>query len=406
MFPNLSYAFNYFFGTPVDNFLSIFQTFGLFLVLAFLGSAYTLLLEFRRKRKLGLFEGREIQEVIGEKVKLPEIIGNGIFGLILGLKLPLIISDSVAFSQDPAGLLFSSKGNWFIGILGALGLAGVSYYLGNKKALDKPEVKTKMQYPEHRIPEITMVAAFFGVLGSKLFSVFENWESFIQAPIQQLVSGSGLTIYGGLLLAFVAVYFFVKKIGIKPIHMMDAVAPSLIIGYLIGRMGCQFSGDGDWGIANTSPKPDWFIFPDWAWSFDYPHNVVNSLVEGVKMENCGGLTSVSGAEPIYCTVLQTPVFPTPLYEIFACVIIFAILWFFRNKFKNAGVLFFLYVLLNGVERFFIEQIRVNPRYDLLNLNWSLSQWIAFALILTGIVGMFYLLKYGTVKTNNVSIVSD
>ena len=369
-------------------------------MLAFLASAYTLRLEFRRKKDLGLFEGKEIQEVVGERVKLPEIIGNGLFGLILGLKLPLLFTDSVAFSQDPSGLLFSSKGNWLLGILGAIVIAGASYYFGNKKALESPVVKKKIQFPEHRIPEITMVAAFFGVLGSKLFSVFENWDSFIQAPIQQLISGSGLTIYGGLLLAFVAVYFFVQRIGIKPIHMMDSVAPSLIIGYMVGRMGCQFSGDGDWGIENTSPKPDWFIFPDWAWSFDYPHNVVNSLVEGMKMENCGGVLSVSGEEPIYCTVLSTPVFPTPLYEIIACVVIFSILWFFRSKFKKAGVLFFLYVLLNGVERFFIEQIRVNPRYDLLGLNWSMSQSIAFALIVTGIVGMFYLKKYGTVETQN------
>lgn len=402
MFPNLSYVFNYFFGTPVDNFLSIFQTFGLFLVLAFLASAFCLKLELKRKRKLGLFQGKEITETKGEGVKIVELITNGIFGLVLGLKVPLLFTDAVGFSQDPSGMLFSMQGNWIIGILTAAAFVGLSYYLGNKEKLETPIKTQKMQYPEHRLTEITMVAAFFGVLGSKLFSIFENWSNFIESPIETIFSGSGLTIYGGLIVGFLGVYVFIKRIGMKPIHMMDAVAPALIMGYLVGRMGCQFSGDGDWGIVNTTPKPNWFVFPDWAWSFDYPHNVVNSLAEGIKMENCGGLLSASGSEPIYCTILQEPVFPTPIYEILACIIIFSILWFMRTRFKTAGLLFFLYILLNGIERFFIEQIRVNQRYDLLGLDWSLSQWIAFGLIIVGSLGMLYLWKYGKTPTNNFS----
>lgn len=400
MFPDLSYFFNYLFGTPVDNFLSIFKTFGLFLILAFIASAYCLRLEFKRKRKLGLFEGRPIKIIEGKAPSIAEITSNAFLGLVLGVKLPLLFADVATFSQDPAGQLFSLKGNWMIGIVAAIILGGLSYYLGNKNKLDQPVEKTGLQYPEDRIIDITMVAALFGVLGSKLFSVLENWESFVNAPIQQIFSGSGLTIYGGLLLAFVAVYFYVKWLGIKPIHMMDSVSPALIMGYVVGRMGCQMSGDGDWGIENLSSPPSWFIFPDWMWSFDYPHNVVNDLSISKVMENCGGLLTANGSEPIYCTILNSPVYPTPIYEIIACLIIFAILWFLRKRLKIAGVLFFVYVLLNGVERFFIEQIRVNDKYDLLGLGWSLSQWIAFALIIVGLGGILYLSKYGKTMTNN------
>ena len=409
MFPDLSYLSNYLFGTPVDNFLSVFKTFGLFLVFAFIASAYCLRLEFIRKRKLGLFEGRDIQVTEGEGIKTGELISNGIFGFILGWKVPYIIQNVNEFSQDPTAILFSMKGSFILGIIISILLVALSYYLGNKSKLDQPITKTIKQYPEHRLIDITMVAAFFGVLGSKLFSVFENWDSFIQDPIQQILSGSGLTIYGGLLLAFIAVYFYVQRLGIKPIHMMDAVAPALIMGYVVGRMGCQMSGDGDWGIVNELPKPSWFVFPDWMWSFDYPHNVVNEPpIAGntIALENCGGVIAASGETPIYCTKLAEAVYPTPIYEIIAGLIIFIILWVLRTRFKIAGILFFIYVLLNGVERFFIEQIRVNPKYDLLGMGWSLSQWIAFGLFLTGLAGILYLSKYGKTRTNNEVELND
>ena len=79
-----------------------------------------------------------------------------------------------------------------------------------------------------------------------------------------------------------------------------------MMGYGVGRMGCQFSGDGDWGIVNEAPKPSWFIFPDWAWAYEYPHNVLN---EGVRMVNCVGN---------HCMKLSPPVYPTPIYEITFC----------------------------------------------------------------------------------------
>lgn len=394
MFPDLSYFIAYLFDTPVDGFLSLFKTFGIFLVLAFIVSAHILKLELKRKEEEGLILGQKFTEKEGNGASVMEIVYNGLFGLLLGMKGPLMYQNFSAFSQDPSGHILSSRGNIGLGILLAALFAGLTYYFGNKKKLEKPIVKTFTKMPHQRVMDITLVAALSGVLGSKLFSIFENWGDFIQAPIQQLFSGSGLTIYGGLILGFICTYLYVKRMGINPIHVMDAVAPALIVGYAVGRMGCQFSGDGDWGIVNQLPKPSWFIFPDWLWSFDYPHNVVNSATESVRMENCGGLVGQNGNPPIYCGRLKEMVYPTPVYETILGFIIFAILWVLRKRIKIAGMLFFVYVLLNGIERFNIEKIRVNPRYDLLNMNWSLSQWIAIGLIAIGIIGMGILWKYG------------
>jgi prolipoprotein diacylglyceryl transferase len=235
--------------------------------------------------------------------------------------------------------------------------------------------------PHERIGDITILAAISGLVGARLFSIVESEENiraFIRDPLDQLLSGSGLAIYGGLILAFICVYIYVKRKDMKPIHVMDAVAPALIMGYAVGRLGCQFSGDGDWGIENTAAMPGWWFLPEWAWSYTYPHNVLN---DGVMIEGCLWQ---------YCHQLNPGVYPTPLYETFFSLIIFSILWILRKRITIPGVLFFLYVFLNGVERFWIEKIRTNPDINLLGMKATQAEYVAALLVVTGIVGMVYL----------------
>ena len=152
-----------------------------------------------------------------------------------------------------------------------------------------------------------------------------------------------------------------------------------MLAYSIGRIGCQVSGDGDWGIISLNPKPDWLSWlPDWAWAYNYPHNVLN---EGIQIEGC--LWD-------YCRQLGEGVYPTPLYETFFSLIIFGILWMLRKHVKVAGIIFFLYVFLNGVERFFIEKIRTNPDISLLGMEATQAEYVAGLLIVIGAVGMIYL----------------
>jgi prolipoprotein diacylglyceryltransferase len=158
---------------------------------------------------------------------------------------------------------------------------------------------------------------------------------------------------------------------------MDAVAPALIMGYAVGRLGCQFSGDGDWGIVNTAPLPSWWFLPDWAWSYDYPHNVLN---EGVPIEGCAWQ---------YCHRLAEGVYPTPIYETFFSLIIFAILWALRKRIGIPGFLFFLYAFLNGIERYFIEKIRTNPDIEIFGMQATQAEYVAVLLIIIGIVGMIW-----------------
>lgn len=378
MYPDLSYLFHDLFGSDPDNWLSVFKTFGVLLILSFLASAYFLRLELKRKEEEGLLHGSVEKEKTGFPATGKEIAQNALFGFIIGWKLPYILQHFEEFKPDPAAILLSGKGTFLLGLVGAALFGFLKYWDHRKRQLAKPTIKEVMVSPYQRIGDITILAAISGLIGARLFSIIEseeNIKAFIQDPLDQLLSGSGLAIYGGLILAFITVYLYIKRKGMKPIHVMDAVAPALIMGYAVGRIGCQLSGDGDWGIVNTTTPPSWWIFPDWAWSYDYPHNVLN---DGIQIEGC--LWE-------YCRHLGEGVYPTPLYETFFSLIIFGILWSLRKKIKIPGIIFFLYVFLNGVERFWIEKIRTNPDITLFGIEATQAEYVAFLLIVMGAVGM-------------------
>jgi prolipoprotein diacylglyceryl transferase len=383
MYPDLSYILNDLIGTQPDNAFSIVKTFGLMLIVSFLVSAWFLRLELIRKEKEGLLKPSNEKITSGRPATVWELVGNGLLGFILGFKLPYIAQHFNDFQNDAAGVLLSSKGSFIWGLAGAAFLGFLKYWEHQRKRLKKPITQTIRVFPHERVPDITIVAAVSGIIGAKLFAVIEsvdNFRSFLRDPLDQLLSGSGLAIYGGLIVAFISVLWYIKKKGITPIHMMDAVAPALIIGYGVGRIGCQMSGDGDWGIVNTLAQPTWWFLPDWLWAYDYPQNVLN---EGIPIDDCAYK---------YCRRLSAPVFPTPVYEVVMSFLIAAILWILRKRVKIAGIIFFLYVLLNGVERFWIEKIRVNPDIEILGIRWTQAEYLAFLFVVIGIAGIAWSVK--------------
>lgn len=380
MYPDLSYFLHDLLGTPADNWTSIFKTFGLFLVFAILASAWLLYLELKRKAKDGLFKPESVKIIEGKAATRGELISNGIFGFILGFKLLYIFQHFDEFQADAAGVVLSGKGNWLGGIIAAVAFAGWKWWDANRKKLPQPKERTEALYPHHRVGDITIIAAVAGVVGAKIFDTLEHLDDLMRDPIGTLLSGGGLAIYGGLIFGFLAVFWYLKRKNIPPIHVMDAVAPALIIGYGIGRLGCQFSGDGDWGIV-AAAQPDWWFLPDWLWSFDYPRNVLG-WHDGVKVEGCTG---------IFCNRLEQPVYPTPIYETFMAFAIGGVLWLLRKRLQVIpGMLFFLYLILNGIERFWIEKIRINERYKLMGIEYTQAELIALLLFLIGAVGCFIL----------------
>lgn len=419
MYPDFQYLLQQITGTDMPEWLSIFKTFGFLVALSFIGAAYTLTLELKRKEKDGLLSPTYSTITIGKAPSVSEILLSAILGFVLGFKVGGIWNHTAEISPNPMGYLFSMNGNVLIGIAGALLLAYSKYAERKKEQLPEPQTKQIAVYPHQRISEIVIIAAIGGIAGAKIFNAFETWDSFVRDPLGSLLSSSGLTFYGGLIVATVSLYYYSRKNNIPFKHLCDAAAPGLMLAYGLGRLGCHFAGDGDWGIFNSAyitgtdgllhlanthehymqalqydnnyyrgsilsefgslqhvphlyaNAPSWL--PDWMFAMNYPHNVNN---EGVLLSNCAGT---------YCRVLPVGVFPTPLYEATTCTILFAILWLSRRKLSKPLQIFGLYLIFNGLERFFVEKIRVNYKYDWGFIHPTQAEIISTILVLTGIV---------------------
>jgi len=219
--------------------------------------------------------------------------------------------------------------------------------------------------PSELIGTMTIIAAVVGVAGSKLFHILENLDQFVRGPLDMIFSTGGLTFYGGLISAGLAIAWYGHSKGIHVPSLADAIAPSLILGYGLGRVGCHLAGDGDWGIAsNLAAKPG--LIPGWLWAETYPNNIL-----GVTLPDPG-------------------VYPTSIYEFVACATLFGILWALRKHPFKVGWLFMVYLFVNGLERFLIEQIRVNNEFTLLGLEVTQAEVIATILMVVGLIGSVWL----------------
>lgn len=370
MYPNLYYAFKDLFGVEWTG-LKLINSFGFFVALSFIAAAAVLTAELRRKSKEGLLTYKEEKIVVGKPASTGELVLNFILGFLMGFKLIGAFLDRNSLI-DTQTYILSSQGNWTAGIITGLLFAFLKWQEKNKVKLAKPEERTVRIWPQDRVGDIVILAFIFGFIGAKIFHNLENIDDLIRDPWGSLISFSGLTFYGGLICATIAIWRYCKKNNMNPIYVADAFAPAMMLAYGLGRIGCMVAGDGDWGIVNTHPKPFSWL-PDWMWAYTFPHNVIG---EGVQIPGCVGQ---------YCAQLPNAVFPTPLYEIIACLLLFAFLWSIRKKIKTPGVLAAIYLILNGVERFLIELIRVNTRYHFFGINPTQAELISAFLVVSGIV---------------------
>lgn len=235
-------------------------------------------------------------------------------------------------------------------------MLGITFLVGS--ALFTRELK-RNKLDENIGVTITFLCLIGGILGSKLFYVLEEWNFGSSMPLSSyltkdvLLSPSGLTFYGGLILAVILVMIYCKKQNLSVLRIFDMMSPAAALGYGIARVGCHLSGDGDYGIP----------------------------VNGTFWEFLGYSYS-KGTVPTHEGVL---VHPTSIYEFVISIFIFLFLWNRRGKYKTPGIIFGYYLILAGTERLVIEIIRLNPR-----IVFGLSQAQIISLIM--IAGGVYLLS--------------
>ena len=234
-------------------------------------------------------------------------------------------------------------------------------------------------HAEEHVGNIAIICGIGAIVGGKLFHNLENWDEVVADPIGALTRMSGLSYYGGMIMAMSLFVFYAKKRKISILHVFDASMPSLALGYGFGRLGCHVSGDGDWGIPNDNPMPEWMSFmPDWMWAYDYPNNVIG--VDMIEFYAFKGYTSLTGMA-----------WPTPIYEILMSIVIFTVLWSMRKRWTVPGLMVSGYFILAGIERLIIERIRINNEYDILG-GITQAEIISTVMIVVGIAGFYYLPK--------------
>jgi phosphatidylglycerol---prolipoprotein diacylglyceryl transferase len=207
---------------------------------------------------------------------------------------------------------------------------------------------TELGRPPDWAYEVIFSGLVGGLVGSRLDYLIQNWDEVSDDLLGNVFSGSGLVWFGGLVGGTLGVLLWARWRRCLSLRLLDACAVPLALGYAIGRVGCQLSGDGDYGVASDLP-----------WAMAYPDGTVSTTDE---------------------------VHPTPVYETLAMGLVALLLWRWRDRFRP-GVLFALYLLLAGLERLLVEFIRRN---DEVVVGLTLAQLVSLAMIAGG--GAFLLTR--------------
>ena len=201
---------------------------------------------------------------------------------------------------------------------------------------------SELGYPPDWAYEMGFAALIGGLVGSRVDFIIQNYDEVSDDLLGNIFSGSGLVWFGGLIGGAAGVLIWAWRRNYVGLQLLDVFAPAGAVGYAIGRVGCQLSGDGDYGVAWDGP-----------WAMAYPDGTVPTDVE---------------------------VHPTPVYETLAMGLLALLLWRLRDRVPT-GMLFALFLVLHGIERLLVEFIRRN---DDVALGLTLAQLFSVAMIAGGV----------------------
>jgi phosphatidylglycerol:prolipoprotein diacylglycerol transferase len=234
------------------------------------------------------------------------------------------------------------------------------------------ELKRRGEDPEIAW-DVVWYGAVGGILGAKIYYLVLNWSETAANPGAAILSRAGLVWYGGFILGALLIWWRLAARGLPVLRFGDAIAPALALGYVVGRLGCFMVGD-DYGRPTDRP-----------WGIAFPNGAPPSTAGNLRAFGVNLPPTIADD-----TVLR--VHPTQLYEMAMMLAIFALLWAWRKKEWPAGVLWFAYVALAGVERFIVEIFRAKD--DRFLGVFTVAQLISVGLVVAGVAAALYLKRRG------------
>lgn len=192
--------------------------------------------------------------------------------------------------------------------------------------------------------DIAIWGLIAGFLGAKLLFVIVEWKSFIADPLS-LLGTEGFVVYGGIIAGVLAAIIYCKCKKLVFLEYFDLCSASIALAQGFGRIGCFMAGCC---YGRETDLPIGVIFPE------------SSLAPaGVRVLPTQLMSSAGN----FC-------------------IMFLLLWHYKRR-KKVGDTGFLYMLLYGVGRFFIEFLRDDDRgvVGMLSTSQFISLFIVAAAVL-------------------------
>ena len=282
-----------------------------------------------------------------------------------------IIFPNLHISLDNVGKHISI-GNFTIayyGIIIAIGmLVGVSLILKEAK---------RVGFDDDMFLDICIITIILSVIGARAYYVIFSWDLYKDNPINILnIRQGGLAIYGGVLTGIVTVAVISKIKKLKFLAVTDVCILGVVVGQIFGRWGNFFNREAFGQYTNS------------LFAMLLPTSAVRS--SDITSEMLENLVTINGVDYV-------SVHPTFLYESVWNLCLLLIMLYMRKRKKTDGQIFFTYLIGYGAGRFWIESLRTDQLL-LWGTNIAVSQVVASAMVVIGIICMVYNLKIHPLST--------